>query len=59
MVTGDYLVIEDIGMYALGSQQISAALKDMPKGTLMVDTFYTDMFGRNLTCSPDSIFRKM
>ena len=59
MVTGDYLVIEDIGMSALGSQQISAALKDMPKGTLLVDTFYTDMFGRNLTCSPDSIFRKM
>jgi cephalosporin hydroxylase len=59
MVTGDYLVIEDIGMYAIGSQQISAALNDMPKGTLMVDTFYTDMFGRNLTCSPDSIFRKM
>ena len=41
-----------------GSAQIETALQNVPKGTLMVDTFYTDLFGRNLTCSPDSIFRK-
>ena len=58
MSSGDYLVIEDIGVTAGGSAQIEAALWNVPKGTLMVDTFYTDLFGRNLTCSPDSIFRK-
>jgi cephalosporin hydroxylase len=58
MASGDYLVIEDIGVSADGSAQIEAALRNVPKGTLMVDTFYTDLFGRNLTCSPDSIFRK-
>jgi len=59
MASGDYLVIEDIGVDAVGSAQIETALRNVPKGTLMVDTFYTDLFGRNLTCSPDSIFRKM
>jgi cephalosporin hydroxylase len=59
MATGDYLVLEDIGTSAIASQEIRVALQGVPKGTLMVDTFYTDMFGRNTTCCPDSIFRKM
>lgn len=59
MAPGDYLVIEDIGLNSSGGQQIQVALRGLPPRTLMVDTFYTDMFGRNLTCSPDSIFRKM
>jgi cephalosporin hydroxylase len=58
MASGDYLVIEDIGVNSEGSAQIEAALQNVPKGNLMVDTFYTDLFGRNLTCSPDAIFRK-
>jgi hypothetical protein len=41
MASGDYLVIEDIGVDADGSAQIETALRNVPKGTLMVDTFYT------------------
>ena len=59
MESGDYLIVEDIGLSAAASAQISTALHDVPNGALMVDTFYTDMFGRNVTCSPDSIFRRM
>lgn len=58
MSSGDYLVIEDLPMSARGSFEVRKALTSIPKGTLMVDTFYTDLFGRNLTCAPDAIFRK-
>lgn len=59
MVSGDYLVIEDMGLTADGSIEIDRAIQSLPRGILMVDTFYTDMFGRNLTCAPDSIFKRM
>jgi cephalosporin hydroxylase len=59
MASGDYLVIEDLGLSAPGSLEIHRAIRDLPSKTFMVDTFYTDMFGRNLTCAPDCIFRKM
>jgi cephalosporin hydroxylase len=59
MESGDYLCIEDVGVDEPGSREISAALRDLPKGTFMVDTHYTDMFGRNLTAAPDAIFRHM
>ena len=59
MESGDYLIIEDMGLSPKGSHEIEKALRGISKGTLMVDTALTDMFGRNLTCSPDSIFRKM
>lgn len=58
MAPGDYLVIEDLGAHAQGSLEILRAIQSVPPRALMVDTFYTDMFGQNLTCSPDSIFRK-
>ena len=59
MVSGDYLVIEDIGTSAGGGLEIHRAIETLPVGTILVDTFYTDMFGRNLTCAPDSIFKRM
>ena len=58
METDDYLVIEDIGHQPSGSKIIRAAIESLPEKSLLVDTFYTDLFGRNATCSPDSIFRK-
>lgn len=57
--SGDYLVVEDLPMSARGSATLSAALAELPGGTLMVDTHYTDLFGRNMTCAPDAIFRRM
>jgi cephalosporin hydroxylase len=59
MVSGDYLIIEDIATSEKGSFEILQAIQSLPPGSLMVDTFYTDMFGHNITCAPDSIFRKM
>jgi cephalosporin hydroxylase len=59
MARGDYLVIEDVGFSKPGVAQIEEALARVPPGSFLVDSFYTDMFGRNATCSPDSIFRCM
>ena len=57
MESGDYLVIEDIGHQKEGTKTIRHVMETLPGGTFMVDSSYTDFFGRNATCSPDSIFR--
>jgi cephalosporin hydroxylase len=59
MEEGDYLCIEDIPLWPEGSIVVHQALRGVAPGSLVVDTFYTDMFGRNATCSPDAIFRKV
>ncbi len=59
MEAGDYLCIEDIPLWPDGSVTLDQALRGVASGSLAVDTFYTDMFGRNATCSPDAIFRKV
>jgi cephalosporin hydroxylase len=51
---GDYLNIEDSG----AKQEDITAFLDNNKGSYTVDTLYCDFFGRNMTCSPDSIFRR-
>jgi len=51
---GDYLNIED----SQGKQGDIAAFLQDKKGNYMVDTRYCDFFGRNLTCSWNSIFRR-
>jgi cephalosporin hydroxylase len=51
---GDYLNIED----STPKQEEIAAFLEDKKGSYMVDTLYVDFFGRNLTCSWDSIFRR-
>jgi len=49
---GDYAVVED----SAGKQrEISRFLTDAPD-CYKVDTYYTDFFGRNVTCAQDSIF---
>lgn len=51
---GDYLNIED----SESKQEDIAAFLENKKGSYMVDTLYCDFFGRNLTCSLNSIFRR-
>lgn len=52
LAPGDYVVLED----SPGKrEEIAAFLADFP-GCYKVDTHYTDFFGRNATCSRDSIF---
>lgn len=48
----DYLVIEDSDRKR---SEIRRFLAEYP-GCYKVDTHYTDFFGRNATCAPDSIF---
>lgn len=59
MAVGDYLVVEDVPNAAKSSHELREGLLALPSGTFVVDTFYTDMFGRNATCSPDAIFKKV
>ncbi len=49
---GDYVVLED----SPGKREEIAAFLDERPGCYKVDTHYTDFFGRNATCSRDSIF---
>lgn len=52
---GDYVIIED----SPGKRDdIEAFVVEFP-GSYKVDTHYTDFFGRNSTCSRDSIFVKL
>lgn len=51
---GDYLNIED----SESKQEDIAAFLQNKKGSYKVDTLYCDFFGRNLTCSWNSIFRR-
>ena len=53
--TGDYLVVEDSDIKKDAIKRFTA---DHP-GLYMVDTRYTDYFGRNATCSNDSIFTRL
>jgi cephalosporin hydroxylase len=52
---GDYLVVEDS---EIKRDDIRAFLAPRP-GAYLVDTRFTDFFGRNATCAADSIFVKM
>lgn len=49
---GDYVVVEDS---IIKQDEIGKFLQQYPDA-YRVDTRYTDFFGRNATCSPDSIF---
>ncbi|HLH91914.1 MAG TPA: CmcI family methyltransferase [Xanthobacteraceae bacterium] len=50
--SGDYLVVEDSDV----KRDVLAAFDAAHPGQYMVDTRYTDFFGRNATCANDSIF---
>ncbi len=53
--TGDYLIIED----SLNKENAIGKFILAHRNDYRVDTYYTDMFGNNATCSIDSILRKM
>ncbi|MGH1386747.1 CmcI family methyltransferase [Kordia sp.] len=55
MKEGDYLIVEDSESK---QDEIDRFLKDTDESYL-VDAEYCDFFGHNVTCSFDSIFRKM
>ena len=52
IVTGDYLVVEDSDVKREAIRKHLAAYP----GSYLVDTQFTDYFGRNATCAADSIF---
>ena len=52
---GDYLVVEDSDIKKEDLRQFTASFPDL----YHVDTRYTDYFGRNATCSNDSIFVRL
>jgi cephalosporin hydroxylase len=49
---GDYLVVEDSDIKRVALRTFLAA----HPGAYLVDTRFTDNFGRNATCAADSIF---
>jgi cephalosporin hydroxylase len=49
---GDYLLVEDSLPKRDELRNLTAS------GTYLLDTRYTDLFGQNTTCAPDSILRK-
>jgi len=50
---GDYLIVEDSGSK---QKQIEEFTKKEPK-KFMLDQYYLDFFGTNMTCSIDSLFK--
>ena len=55
MEPGDVLIVED----SEGKKQELAELFADPGFAFRVDSRYTDFFGRNATCAPDSILKKV
>jgi len=56
--SGDYVVVEDI-MLKPTAGMIAEWVELTNELSLLVDTKYTDAFGYNVTCSPNSWFRKI
>ena len=53
MLAGDYMIVED----TRGAKATDVLTwSNLNKNEFKIDTKYTDYFGRNATCSPDSIF---
>ncbi|MGE3622829.1 MAG: CmcI family methyltransferase [Bdellovibrionales bacterium] len=52
---GDYLVVEDSEV----KRDDLRVFMEAHAGLYMVDTWFTDYFGRNATCAGDSIFRRV
>ena len=55
LIAGDYLIVEDSGAKRDALDRFLAPRR----GQYRVDTRYTDFFGRNATCAPNSIFVKL
>lgn len=56
LVSGDYYVIEDNPLWA--NKEIVDGLQLIEQSGFLIDTYYTDAFGRNLTCAPNAWLRK-
>lgn len=56
LVSGDYYVIEDEPVRA--DKGIIEGLQLVEQSGFLVDTYYTDAFGDNLTCAPNAWLRK-
>lgn len=56
LVSGDYYVIEDNPLMA--NKEIIDGLQLVEEVGFLVDTYYTDAFGINLTCAPNAWLRK-
>jgi cephalosporin hydroxylase len=48
----DYVIIED----SINKQDVISRFMQQHPGLYQLDTYYTDFFGRNVTCAHDSIF---
>ena len=55
LAPGDYLVVEDSDVKRDAIRQFLGA----HPGDYLVDTHFTDYFGRNATCAADSVFVRM
>lgn len=56
LVSGDYYVIEDNPMKA--DKEIIDGLQLVEQSGFLIDTYYTDAFGMNVTCAPNAWLRK-
>ncbi|MEY9104525.1 cephalosporin hydroxylase [Bradyrhizobium yuanmingense] len=56
LVSGDYYIIEDVTVDA--NKEAIDGLQLAEKSGFLVDTYYTDAFGINLTCAPNAWLRK-
>ncbi|RNJ41178.1 hypothetical protein B5V01_26165 [Mesorhizobium erdmanii] len=56
LVSGDYYVIEDDPMRV--DKEIIDGLALVEQSGFLIDTYYTDAFGANLTCAPNAWLRK-
>ncbi|WP_375784819.1 CmcI family methyltransferase [Bradyrhizobium sp. Pha-3] len=56
LASGDYYVIEDNPMMA--DKEIIDGLQLVEQLGFLIDTYYTDAFGSNLTCAPNAWLRK-
>ncbi|SDK05808.1 Cephalosporin hydroxylase [Bradyrhizobium sp. Rc2d] len=56
LVSGDYYVIEDVPIDA--NRAVIDGLQLVEQSGFLVDTYYTDAFGTNVTCAPNAWLRK-
>ncbi|MFK4496053.1 cephalosporin hydroxylase [Bradyrhizobium japonicum] len=56
LMSGDYYVIEDV--MEMLDKEVFDGLQLVEQAGFLVDTYYTDAFGINVTCAPNAWFRK-
>lgn len=56
LMSGDYYVVEDV--ISMLSRAVFDGLQLVEQAGFLVDTYYTDAFGINVTCAPNAWFRK-